>query len=350
MKHVNHIKYSIVVGLFCVVPSLVFAQKPVVKTEESETRSVIKINKLDVIYQGEEDYSGIVIDNHPASQEDENTLYEKPFLVSPPPPKEDIEEERPQMYQMMDDVGAESEDEILYASFDSDVIHYPKLDISKMDSVHIHLVDHSKGMEFSYPTPEISRPTSHYGPRRNRFHYGVDLAMPTGQPIYSAFDGVVRISKYNSSYGNLVVVRHQNGLETYYAHMSKRLVRPGDPVKAGETLGLCGNTGRSYGSHLHFEIRYMGNAMNPENVIDCAKRQLISEELVLTPKSFRKVSKYSSSKGTYTSGNKQYYKVRSGDTLGHIARRNGTTVRRLCQLNGIKETTILQIGRRLRIR
>ena len=180
--------------------------------------------------------------------------------------------------------------------------------------------------------------------------------MPTGEPIYAAFDGVVRFSKYNSSYGHLIVIRHDNGLETYYAHLSKRHVAPGTRVRAGEEIGLCGNTGRSRGSHLHFEIRYNGNAMNPEDVISCETRTLIKPNLRLTRDSFRKVAKrgYSnqSSKsrvGNYSNGGKTY-KIRTGDTLSRIAKRNGTTVSRLCQLNGFKENTILKPGRTIRLR
>lgn len=317
-----------------------------------DKKSVIKINKLDVIYQDDE-YSGIVIDQKETTPEDESQFYQAPFLVAPPP-VEDIDEQ-PKLYQSIEDEGAESEDDILYASFDSEVIHYPKLDVSTMyDTVTIQLVDPKKGLKFCFPTPVTARATSHFGPRRRRFHYGLDLAQPTGEPIYASWDGVVRISKFNKSYGNLIVIRHSNGLETYYAHMSQRYAQVGDKVKAGQTIGLCGNTGRSYGSHLHYEIRYMGNAMNPENVIDCSTHDLISETLYLTKNSFRKVAKpgtaTASKTSTYSSGNAQYYKVRSGDTLSKIAKRNGTTVKKLCQLNGIKETTVLSIGRRLRIR
>lgn len=314
-------------------------------------KSVVKINQLDVIYTDEE-YKGVVVNQRPQSGEDDGYMYQKPFIVAPPPPEE--EDLSAKVLQPMDDEGTESEDDILYASFDSEVIHYPKMDVNQIKDVKINLVNHAVGQEFSYPTPEYSRVTSHFGPRRRRFHYGTDLAMPTGEPIYAAFDGVVRISKFNRTYGNLIVIRHeQNGLETYYAHLSSRDVQPGDKVKAGQVIGKCGNTGRSYGSHLHFEIRYMGNAMNPENVMDCTTHKLLSEELVLNPSSFRKVAKNSavaSKGGSASSGGGQYYKVRSGDTLSKIAKRNGTTIKKLCQLNGIKETTILSVGRRLRVR
>lgn len=316
-------------------------------SSDKNKQSVIKINKLDIAYP-EEEYSGIVIDQPPADPQDEPYIYENPFLIAPPP----VEEADPQIYvyQPVDDEGAESEDEILYASFDSEVIHSPKMDVSNMKPVEIRLVDVSRGATFHFPTDATARVTSHFGPRRRRFHYGLDLAEPTGSPIYASFDGVVRISKYNRSYGNLIVIRHNNGLETYYAHLSRRDVMSGDVVKAGDIVGLCGNTGRSYGSHLHYEIRYQGNAMNPENVIDCATHELIDETLTLTSSSFRKVAKNSKSNKRGGTNGGRYYKVRAGDNLSKIAKRNGTTVQKLCSLNGLKKDAPLPIGKRLRVR
>ena len=180
-------------------------------------------------------------------------------------------------------------------------------------------------------------------------------------------------------------MRHFNALETYYAHLSQRDVEPGDTIRAGQVIGLCGNTGRSYGSHLHFEIRYMGKAMNPEYVIDCGEHKLLCDELTLTPAYFSKkgsshsspspgdIARINADAGTAVNNGStiaasqqrdpskpkpkasqasqaKYYKVRSGDTLSKIAARNGTTVKKLCKLNGIKETTVLQIGKRLRVR
>lgn len=255
-----------------------------------------------------------------------------------------------------DDPGTESEDDILM-EVDSSLVHTLKMDISDMQPVEIHLTDPEHGQYFVFPTPDYAIPTSHFGPRRRRFHYGLDLAMRTGEPIYAAFDGVVRFSKYNSSYGHLIVIRHDNGLETYYAHLSKRHVAPGARVKAGEEIGLCGNTGRSRGSHLHFEIRYNGNALNPENVISCDTRALIAPTLTLTRNSFRKVAKPGATNtpsqrartGNYSSDGK-YYKVRTGDTLSRIAKRNGTTISKLCKLNGLKESSVIRPGQKLRIR
>lgn len=348
--HLKHIYCLILLPVLIFFPVILNAQNNI-PTTDKEKQSVVKINKLDVIDQQDDEYTGIVIDQKHNANDDENYFYEKPFIVAPPP-MEDVDEQ-PKVFLPVDDEGVESESDIIYASFDEETIHYPKLDVSTLtEPVIIDLVNSARGERFSFPTPTSARLTSHFGPRRRRFHYGIDLAQPTGEPIYAAFDGTVRISKYNHSYGNLVVIRHTNGLETYYAHLSRRDVIPGDHVKAGEVIGLCGNTGRSYGSHLHFEIRYMGNAMNPENVIDCATHTLIDDELSLTAASFRKVAKQGASnkKGGGSSKGNQYYKVRSGDTLTKIAKRNGTTVKKLCKLNGISENKTLSIGKRLRVR
>lgn len=338
---------SIYFFIALLLPIAAFSQTDKPNNNNKDKQSVIKINKLDIIYP-EDDYSGIVIDQPESEKEDEDYIYEQPFLIAPPP----IEDVDPQLHilQSVDDEGAESEEEILYASFDSEVIHSPKMDISNMEPTTIHLVNEARGEVFHYPTDITSRVTSHFGPRRRRFHYGLDLAQPTGEPIYAAFDGVVRISKFNRSYGNLVVIRHNNGLETYYAHLSRRNVVPGDVVKAGDVVGLCGNTGRSYGSHLHFEIRYQGNAMNPENVIDCATHKLIDETLTLTSASFRKVVKNGKNNKSGKSSGARYYRVRQGDSLSKIAKRNGTTVQKLCKLNGLKRNSILSVGKRIRIR
>ena len=247
------------------------------------------------------------------------------------------------------DEGAENEEDILYASFDSDKIHYPKVDFSnKKDTTPIVLVNPEKNKLYAHPADEY-RISSRFGPRRRRFHYGIDLAMPTGTPIYSTFDGTIRVAKWNKSYGNLIVIRHDNGLETYYAHLSRIQVKPWQEVKAGEQIGLAGNTGRSYGSHLHFETRYLGAAINPDVIIDFSDggHKLKSDTLQLTASCFRKKGNSNQYAG---GGSSQYYRVRKGDTLGAIARRNGTTVNKLCRLNGLKKTSIIRPGQRLKLR
>ena len=191
----------------------------------------------------------------------------------------------------------------------------------------------------------------------------------------------MRLSKYYKGYGNLVIVRHENGLETFYAHLSKRLVSPGDWVNAGQTVGLGGSTGRSTGAHLHFETRYCGFAFDPQWLIDFETGTLRHRLFILKKRFLNAGSKYIPESdeedylimredSTYYAARAaeqelrekeearkaaelakaQYYKIKSGDTLGSIAVRYHTTVRSLCALNGITPKTTLRIGRSIRVR
>lgn len=226
------------------------------------------------------------------------------------------------------------------------------------EATPIRLVDSLK----SYHYPYIGRITSRYGPRRGRQHQGIDMALKVGDPVYATFDGKVRLSKVAGNYGNLVIIRHCNGLETYYAHLSERSVQTGDWVVAGQQIGLGGNTGRSTGPHLHYEVRYRGQSFDPERIIDFKTGELRREELLLKRRHFSIYAKFDQNFDDEIEAEKQeeaerkaaaaiqYHTVRSGDTLGAIARKYGTTVTRICQLNGIKSTSILRIGQRLRVR
>ncbi len=185
--------------------------------------------------------------------------------------------------------------------------------------------------------------TSPFGPRKGRMHYGVDLKLQTGDPVVCAFDGMVRISKYNKSFGHVVVVRHHNGLETLYAHLSKRLVEPGDAVHAGDTLGLGGNTGRSYGSHLHFEVRFLDEPIDPAEIFDLENGSIKVRTLDIHRGTFAAIAAAKAAMAA-----RKFHTVRSGDTLSAIAVRYGTTVGRLCQLNGISRSGILRLGQRVR--
>lgn len=202
----------------------------------------------------------------------------------------------------------------------------------------------------TYSIPFKGRVTSKFGIRHGRNHNGTDIDLETGDTVYAAFDGRIRYSQLHSGgFGKLVIVRHYNGLETYYAHLSRLLVAPNQVVKAGDPIGLGGNTGRSTGSHLHFEVRFYDQPIDPELIFDFQQHEIKDENLFVHKEIFSN-SKSSHSSSTYYSGGKKYYRVRSGDTLGAIARRNGTSVSKLCSLNGIKATDILQIGQKLRVK
>ena len=193
--------------------------------------------------------------------------------------------------------------------------------------------------------------TSKYGWRKGRYHNGIDISLRTGDTVVSAFNGKVRYARYNEGgFGNLVIIRHYNGLETFYAHLSKHLVVPNQEVFAGEPIGLGGNSGRSRGAHLHFETRFYDAPMDPEEIIDFNKKDIKSENLFVHRDLFRPGSSAAYRSDVMSTGGVTVHKVRSGDTLGHIARKHGTSVSRLCQLNNIRPTTTLHIGQSIRVR
>ena len=250
--------------------------------------------------------------------------------------------------------------EVFNNHWDTTNIHaYRDIELDSLpEATAIRLVDSLE----SYHYPYIGRITSRYGPRRGRAHQGLDIGLKTGDPIYATFDGKVRLSKAAGDYGNLVIIRHNNGLETYYAHLSQRDVQVGDWVVAGQQIGLGGSTGRSTGPHLHYEVRYKGQSFDPERLIDFSNGNLRRDELLLKRRHFSIYSKYEQDFGDEEEVAKQeeaerkaaaavqYHTVRSGDTLGAIARKYGTSVSRICQLSGIKSTSILRIGQKLRVR
>lgn len=199
---------------------------------------------------------------------------------------------------------------------------------------------------FVLPLDTMTYVTSKYGPRRRRMHKGIDLKVQKGDTIRAAFSGKIRIRNYERrGYGYYLVIRHPNGLETVYGHLSKFLVERDEIVKAGQPIGLGGNTGRSTGSHLHFETRFLGQAINPAEIIDFENSTPHQDVFV-----FRNVKINGRKSNIYTSSNNQmvYHRVKSGDTLSKIARMYGTSVSELCRLNGLKSTSTLRIGQSIR--
>lgn len=219
---------------------------------------------------------------------------------------------------------------------DERVNPYGNMFDSLTEDVHISMAG------FRLPHPGYV--TSPYGWRRYRMHKGTDIKVQVGDSIRTAWDGQVRIVGWDPrGYGYYVVVRHDNGLETIYGHLSRPMADQYERIKAGDVIGLGGNTGRSTGSHLHFEIRYLGEAMNPANLINFSTGELINkDEYVIGIKAIKQARAEAAAM--------KYHKVRQGDTLSAIAKKYGTTVRKLCQLNNIKESKILQIGQKLRVR
>lgn len=199
--------------------------------------------------------------------------------------------------------------------------------------------------DFIYPL-RSSHVTSSFGMRNYRYHYGIDLGVKLGDTIRATFSGKVRIVDYErKGYGHYVVLRHDNGLETVHAHLLEVLVKINQTVKAGDVIALGGNTGHSTGPHLHYEIRFLGNAFNPTKLIDFSSQKLRQKEFYITKK-----DTYSHSQELKALSEARYHKVRSGDNLSKIARRYGVTVKQLCKLNKISSNTILRVGRKIRYR
>ncbi len=232
--------------------------------------------------------------------------------------------------------------------------------------------------------------TSHYGyrPQFGRSHKGVDLRSAVGDTVYSAFSGRVRLTRFErGGYGFYVIVRHENGLETVYGHLSRFLVKPDQYVKAGQPIALSGNTGRSTGPHLHFETRFMGYAINPEAIFDFSNRCTHTDSYTFSKSTYTKAREYAPSKRYAAakrsvapaeekenakssknnkkeqpvastarkstkesrSNSRSTYKVQKGDNLGKIAANNNMTVDQLKKLNGITDNKIKD-GQVLRVK
>jgi murein DD-endopeptidase MepM/ murein hydrolase activator NlpD len=248
-----------------------------------------------------------------------------------------------------------------YAIWSSEIINPYKSDATTFkDTISLQLYDPALAHLWAMPL-DTCRVNSNFGWRGRRWHHGVDLELDTGDPVYAVFDGIVRIERYNSGYGNHVVLRHYNGLETLYAHLSKTNVKVGEVVKAGQQLGLGGSTGRSTGPHLHFEVRYQGHTIDPSLVFDFPNHSV-------TAQTFHIVSKYFAHLGnrhyraqnirhSYTQTGKAqdsrqviYHTVRYGDSYWKISRMYGTSMDAICKLNGITLRTPLRVGSKLRVR
>jgi murein DD-endopeptidase MepM/ murein hydrolase activator NlpD len=247
----------------------------------------------------------------------------------------------------------------LYSSWDTAVIHpYSFAESFKHDSALVRLTEPT---DCGFVLPFSGNVTSEFGWRKRRPHYGTDIDLETGDTVMAAFDGMVRIAKLNRSYGNVVIIRHKNGLETVYAHLSKILVEAGQVLEAGQIIGLGGNTGHSFGAHLHFEMRYLGQAMDAEDFIDFTTGTLKKNECLITKSDVE--TKYdlralhSRQKKdlnlTRVTGSKSKHgkviTVRKGDTLGRIAQRNHTTIKAICKKNGIKQSKVLRLGQKLKV-
>ena len=215
----------------------------------------------------------------------------------------------------------------LYPEWSNSYVHNYD-NVTLPDSLVVSMKGYCMPTDSTYITDKFG-----YRPRRGRQHMGLDIRIKTGDTIRAAFDGKVRISRYERrGYGHYLVIRHPNGLETVYGHLSKKLVDENDIVHAGDPIALGGNTGRSTGPHLHFETRILGNAINPALMFDFSHQRAQTEYYVYE-KNTRPV----------------YYKVKSGDTLSGIALKNQTSVSSICRLNGITSKAVIKPGQTLRV-
>ena len=213
---------------------------------------------------------------------------------------------------------------------------------------------------------------SHYGYRRQfgRNHYGTDIKVYVGDTIRAAFSGKVRVVQdqgRRKGYGKYIIIRHANGLETTYGHLSKQLVRENQVVKAGDVIGLGGNTGFSTGPHLHFETRLLGEKINPEKLFSFeagdvrgdyyvwrrnGRSQLMAahdvSNMPAVEEKAEESREFQQQKMAERSSRARVYKVRSGDTLSKIAKKYGLTVDRLCRLNNISKSKALKPGQILK--
>lgn len=225
-----------------------------------------------------------------------------------------------------------------------------------------------------FTMPTTSRViTSNFGSRWGRQHKGLDIKVYIGDTIRAAFSGKVRIVRYEAGgYGKYIVIRHNNGLETIYGHLSKQLVEENQEVRSGEVIGLGGNTGRSTGSHLHFETRLCGVALNPALMFDFRAQDVTGDYYAFNKETYDNESTnatrlrgkqdsstyastdssddYATNKRTTSGLTDQisYHKVKKGETLDRIAKKRGVTVEKICKLNHITKTMRLRPGQILR--
>ncbi|MFA6923062.1 MAG: M23 family metallopeptidase [Bacteroidales bacterium] len=244
-------------------------------------------------------------------------------------------------------------------------------------NVRVHRVDlsHKKDTtkiifcpDSGFCFPHKGKVISPFGFRGRQLHTGMDIKLNMKDSVFCAFDGMVRMAKKYGGYGKVVVIRHYNGLETLYGHLSYISVHVNQFVKAGDLIGLGGKTGRATSPHLHFETRFLGEAFNPKIFIDFDKFSLLKDTLLLTGTTFQNYYKGLKSKGktsktksvaaknptkqntTINTKTGNYHMVKEGDTLYRIAKNNGTTVENLCKLNNISKNKVLSIGMKIKVK
>lgn len=233
-----------------------------------------------------------------------------------------------------------------------------KIDYDTEVAYPIHI--QFKDSNYVSPISKKKVVTSRYGWRWGRAHKGIDIDLITGDSLYAMFDGVVRFANYSSGHGRTVVVRHFNGLETVYAHLSRYGVKENDTVVAGSYLGKGGTSGNARGSHLHLEMNYKGIPVNPEYLLDFNENNEIRAKDIWITKTWTrpelhsskrqsKLEIFSTEEEAIASMNREpkVYIVKKGDTLSKISLRNNTSITAICKSNHMKRNSTLRIGQKL---
>lgn len=273
-----------------------------------------------------------------------------------------IDEGQVQIVEIEDEAQFVGSDEMVkiasyFSVWDTDSVDPYGIDAKEFDDVvPIQLYDISQGRYWAGPLSK-GVTNSPFGWRWKRWHTGQDLDVDTGDPVYAAFDGIIRVASTRGAYGRCVVIRHYNGLETLYAHLSKINFEPNTIVKAGDEIGKGGSTGRSSGPHLHFETRYEGNPFDPKNIFNFSPSQIniVAQDFLMTSRVYDYL-RGGASKGDFeydepvAINRKMWYRVRSGENLSEIAGKFNTTVAEICKLNKIRSSSRLRAGYRLRVK
>ncbi len=234
-----------------------------------------------------------------------------------------------------------------------DTLHVRRFDVSnipaKNDTTVIPLYNEG---DSPFIFPYEGQLLSPFGYRGRHFHAGVDIRCNLNDTIRCAFDGTVRIARRYGGYGNMVVVRHNNGIETLYGHLNKIIARVDQPIKAGEPIGLGGHTGHATCVHLHFETRYLGEPFNPMNIMSITDHDLLSDTLMITRNSFirSKISKHDVKSVGKSYRGRKYYTIRKGDSLSEIARKSGVPLKKLYTLNKMKKNSVLKPGGKIKVK
>lgn len=259
-------------------------------------------------------------------------------------------------------------------SKDIAITPYDPFEEAGVNELFLNLND--MGSEFEYPI--YGEYSSRCGLRGGRMHDGIDITAPADSPIYAAFEGTVRLCKDYGDYGNTIVITHDNGLETVYAHNSVNLVSVGDEVMAGDKIARCGMTGNATGSHLHFEVRVCGETIDPELILDTQSEWLQSGTLTISKDKKGKITASlekdeeaavettdtspNSSNGILIGGKvyenptpptpepeKKYHTVVRGDTLSQIAEKYNTPLSKIYSLNNMNSNSVIKVGQKIRI-